>query len=114
MFDAEKPGDPAQGGGDHQETVVIEDESSLPGESIEDSDSLLSQTLRPSRLRKSPDHGEDWVVNSVNPDRLLLDLLRRVDGLEISRSAERERITKLKPKLLKRAPVLREKLEKKI
>ena len=53
-------------------------------------------------------------MNSVNLDRLLLDLLRRVDDLEISKSAERERITKLKPRLLKRARVLREKLEKKL
>ena len=49
VSDAERPGDAAPGG-DHQETVVIGDESSLPGDSIEDSDSLLSQTLRPSRL----------------------------------------------------------------
>ena len=89
---------------------MIEDESSLPGDSIEDSDSLLGRTLRSSRLRTPPDRYGDWVVNSVNLDRLLLDLLRRVDDLEISKSAERERITKLKPKLLKRTRVLREKL----
>ena len=98
---AESPGAQTPAG-NHQETVVIEDESSLPGVSIEermessprpsdelplsgqlsdasspsrcleDTDSLLSGTLRPSRLRKPPDRYGDWVVNSVKSDGLFL------------------------------------------
>ena len=98
--------------GNHRETVVIEDESSLPGVSIEermessprpsdelplsgqpsdvsspsrcleDTDLLLGGTLRPSRLRKPPDRYGDWVVNSVKTDGLFLDLLRGVEKLE--------------------------------
>ena len=102
VSEAESPGDQTPAG-NHQETVVIEDESSLPRVSIEermessprpsdelplsgqpsdassssccleDTDSLLSGTLRPSRLRKPPDRYGDWVVNSVNSDGLFLD-----------------------------------------
>ena len=43
-----------------------------------------------------------------------MELLRRVVDLESFHSSERQRITKLKPKLLKKARVLREKLEKKV
>ena len=49
---------------------------------LEDTDSLLSGTLRPSRLRKPKDRYGDWVVNSVNSDGLFLDLQRRVEKLE--------------------------------
>lgn len=42
-----------------------------------------------------------------------MELLRRVVDLESFHSSERQRITKLKPKLFKKARVLREKLEKK-
>ena len=43
-----------------------------------------------------------------------MELLRRVVDLESFHSSERQGITKLKPKLLKKARVLREKLEKKV
>ena len=43
-----------------------------------------------------------------------MELLRRVVDLESFPSSERQRITKLNPKLLKKARVLREKLEKKL
>ena len=69
-------------------------------------------------MRKQPDHYVygDWllIVNSVNSDKLLVELLRRVVDLESFHSSERRRIAKLNPKLLKKARVLKEKLEKKV
>ena len=53
-------------------------------------------------------------MNGVDSDKLFVELLRCVADLELFQSSERERITKLKPKLLKRARVLRENLEKKV
>ena len=140
VFESKRTGDPAPAEGP-QETA---DESSLPGNCLEervesfvdpsneqeltdkfsgtsnpspgfkDFESHLHQTLRPSRVRKPPDRYGDWLLNSVNSDKLLVELLRRVVDLESFHSSERQRITKLKPRLLKKARVLREKLEKKV
>ena len=140
VFESEQTGDPAPGEGP-QETA---DESSLPGDCLEervesfldpsneqelpdqfsdtsnpssgfeDSEWHLHQTPRPSPVRKPPDPYGDWLLNNVNSDKLLVELLCRVVDLESFHSSERQRITKLNPKLLKKARVLREKLEKKV
>ena len=63
----------------------------------------MHQTPRPSWVRKPPDRYADWLLNSVNLDKLLVELLCRVDDLESFHNSERQRIMKLKPKVLKKA-----------
>ena len=72
-------------------------DTSNPSSGLGNSESHLHQTLRPSQVRKPPDRYGEWLLNSVNSDKLLVELLRRV-------------VTKLKPKLLWKARVGKESL----
>ncbi|KAL9970389.1 hypothetical protein ACROYT_G022754 [Oculina patagonica] len=60
-----------------------------------------SQSQRPVRVRKPPDRYGEWVVNSLQ------QITDRLQMLEDQQAMEKERLRKLKPKLLKKARALR-------
>lgn len=102
VYEAKQPSLPASVG-DHQETVVMQDEFPLPAEdcvnkrleslpspskelknpvillpppsSFDDSDLPPSRRPHPCLVQREPDHYGDWVINSVNSNRLLEELV---------------------------------------
>ena len=76
------------------------------GESIEDEPEVeeeqpIGQSQRPARVRRPPDHYGEWILNSLQQ---ITDRLRM---LEDKQRQDKERIKRLKPKLLKKARTLR-------
>ena len=59
------------------------------------------QSQRPVRVRRPPDRYGEWVLSSIQ------EIVARLQTLEAKQNMEKERIKKLKPKLLKKAKVLR-------
>lgn len=77
------------------------------GESKEDEDEVeeehpTGQSQRPARVRRPPDRYGEWILNSLQP------ITDRLKMLEDKQRQDKERIKKLKPKLLKKARTLRE------
>ncbi|KAL9980925.1 hypothetical protein ACROYT_G009567 [Oculina patagonica] len=77
------------------------------GESREDEDEveeeqLIGQSQRPARIRRPPDRYGEWILNSLQ------QITDRLKMLEDKQRQDKERIKKLKPKLLKKARTLRE------
>ena len=59
------------------------------------------QSQRPVRVGRPPDRYGEWVLSSIQ------EIVARLQTLEAKQNMEKERIKKLKPKLLKKAKVLR-------
>ena len=77
------------------------------GESREDEDAVeeeqpIGQSQRQARVRRAPDRYGEWILNSLQ------QITDRLEMLEDKRRQDKERIKKLKPKLLKKARTLRE------
>ena len=61
----------------------------------------VGQSPRPVRVRRSPDRYGEWILNSLQ------QISDRLKMLEDKPREEKERIQKLRPKLLKKARKLR-------
>lgn len=140
VYEAKQPSLPASVG-DHQETVVMQDEFPLPAEDCVNK--RLESLPSPSKELKNPvillpphlhlmiliclqaeDHTLAWcnenqIITEIGSSTVLTQTdcsknLCHVNDLEIMQSSERERIMKPKPKLMRRVRALRERLEKNI
>ena len=59
------------------------------------------QSQRPVRVKRPPDRYGEWVLSSIQ------EIVARLQTLEAKQNMEKERIRKLKPKLLKKVKALR-------
>ena len=59
------------------------------------------QSHRPVPVRRPPDRYGEWVLSSIQ------EIVAHLQALEAKQNMEKERIRKLKPKLLKKAKALR-------
>lgn len=76
-----------------------EEGSEHEGEGLEPEPTL--QNRRPVRVRRPPDRYGEWVISSLQ------QIVDRVQMLEDKQTMEKDRIKKLRPKLLKKARALR-------
>ncbi|XP_078361889.1 uncharacterized protein LOC144646225 [Oculina patagonica] len=92
--------DTIQPGGESEES--LSGPADLSGEENGQSEpEYASQSQRPVRVRKPPDRYGEWVVNSLQ------QITDRLQMLEDQQAMEKERLRKLKPKLLKKGRALR-------
>jgi len=61
----------------------------------------IGQSQRPTRVRRPPDRYGEWILNSLQ------QIADRLKMLEDKQRQDKERIKRLKPKLLKKARTLR-------
>ena len=89
--------------------------SECQGEESSDEDSAseavaVEKRHLPARERRPPDRYGDWVINNLQISDLLMQIDDRIRTMERHSELEQERIAKLKPKMLKKARQLRNKL----
>ena len=94
---------------EHGSEKTLPVQSNQANGSVEDGDSKheveeeqsTSQSQRPVRVRKPPDRYGEWIVSSLQ------EVTARLQMLEEKQIMEKNRINKLKPKLLRKAKALR-------
>ena len=101
QIDASSPQEGESGNNDVDEESVENNDVDVESEPEGEGPDPALQSQRPVRVRRPPDRYGEWIVSSLQ------QIANHLQMLEDKRTMDRERIKKLKPKLLKKARALK-------
>ena len=101
QIDASSPQEGESGNIDVDEESVENNDVDVESETEGEGPDPALQSQRPVRVRRPPDRYGEWIVSSLQ------QIANHLQMLEDKQTMDRERIKKLKPKLLKKARALK-------